>query len=192
MNVARILFPVKVLGPGERIGIWVCGCRRRCRGCSNPELWYPREEYEITIDNLVRLINKITSLDKVDGFTISGGEPMDQAHELVDLLSQINKLSDDILLYTGYTLQELHDRSDEDTEKALSKIAVLIDGEYIEDKNNNELIRGSSNQQIHILKPCMEEKYRHYLDHQHNQIQNFTTSDGIVSVGIHRKGFNMM
>ena len=47
MNVARILFPVQVLGPGNRIGIWLCGCNRACKGCSNPELWIQRDEFEI-------------------------------------------------------------------------------------------------------------------------------------------------
>ena len=47
MNVARILYPVKVLGPGKRIGIWLCGCDRECFGCSNPELWEPKPEYEL-------------------------------------------------------------------------------------------------------------------------------------------------
>lgn len=39
MYIARILYPVKVLGPGERIGIWMDGCEHGCIGCSNPELW---------------------------------------------------------------------------------------------------------------------------------------------------------
>ena len=43
MYVARILYPVKVLGPGNRIGIWVSGCNHRCKGCSNPELWKQEE-----------------------------------------------------------------------------------------------------------------------------------------------------
>lgn len=36
MYIARILYPVEVLGPGKRIGIWFCGCPRRCEGCSQP------------------------------------------------------------------------------------------------------------------------------------------------------------
>ena len=32
--------------------------------------------------------------------------------------------------------------------------------------------------------------YQKYLSETHNQIQNFTTADGIVSVGIHKKDFN--
>ena len=47
MYIARILYPVEVLGPGKRIGIWFCGCPRRCEGCSNPELWEFQERYQV-------------------------------------------------------------------------------------------------------------------------------------------------
>lgn len=190
MNVARILYPVKVLGPGLRVGIWLCGCNRRCRGCSNPELWEQKPEYEISISKIIELVSKIADKNEIDGFTISGGEPMDQTEELSELIERIRQYSSDILIYTGYTLEQLRERRDDRTEKITSRIAVLIDGEYKEEENVNAVIRGSSNQKIHILNTEFEETYKTYLDTAHNQIQNFTTSDGIVSVGIHRKGFS--
>lgn len=51
MYVARILYPVMVLGPGKRIGIWFVGCRHQCKGCSNPELWETAEKYQITLQH---------------------------------------------------------------------------------------------------------------------------------------------
>lgn len=83
MNVARILYPVKVLGPGNRVGIWLCGCSRACKGCSNPELWEQRPEYEVSPIEVCKLIQKIVSSHTIDGFTISGGEPMDQASAIL-------------------------------------------------------------------------------------------------------------
>ena len=62
MNIARILYPVEVLGPGKRIGIWVCGCNRRCKGCSNPELWDQKPEYEVTHDEVMDLIKRIAMI----------------------------------------------------------------------------------------------------------------------------------
>lgn len=190
MNVARILYPVEVLGPGKRLGIWVCGCRRGCKGCSNPELWVQKPEYEVTVEDIMSLVRRISDLHKIDGFTISGGEPMDQPEGLSQLITQLSAYSKDILIYTGYRIDELKKREDPATNIILSRTAVLIDGEYREEENMDVLLRGSSNQRIHILIPEMAEGYEKYLASAHNQIQNFTTLNGVVSVGIHRKGFS--
>ena len=190
MNVARILYPVEVLGPGKRLGIWVCGCRRGCKGCSNPELWVQKPEYEVTVEDIMSLVSRISDLHKIDGFTISGGEPMDQPEGLSQLITQLSAYSKDILIYTGYRIDELKKREDPATNIILSRAAVLIDGEYREEENIDVPLRGSSNQRIHILIPEMAEGYEKYLASAHNQIQNFTTLNGVVSVGIHRKGFS--
>ena len=189
MNVARILFPVQVLGPGNRIGIWLCGCNRACKGCSNPELWIQRDEFEIDVANVASLIRKVAESHLVDGFTISGGEPFQQADELLSLLSYLTPISTDILIYTGYRLEELRELNSESVNGILDSVAVVVDGAYIEDLNDNSVLRGSSNQQIHILNPDHEDSYRKYLTNTQNQIQNFSTTNGVVSVGIHRKSF---
>lgn len=190
MNLARILYPVQVLGPGNRIGLWLCGCNRACKGCSNPELWVQREELEINVQDVVSLIRKITDSHKVDGFTISGGEPFLQAEELLLLLSHLTPISTDILIYTGYRLEELRELNSKSINGILDSAAVIIDGAYIEGLNNDSVLRGSSNQQIHIVNPNYKARYQQYLANTQNQIQNFTTVDGVVSVGIHRKTFS--
>lgn len=190
MNVARLLYPVQVLGPGNRIGIWVCGCGRGCKGCSNPELWDQKPNYEVSVSEVMQLIRRVADSHEVEGFTISGGEPMDQAGELAKLLVELRTISEDILIYSGYRLSELKERQDSDTDQILQMAAVLIDGAYVEEENQDVLLRGSANQEIHILNLGLKEKYDLYLAGAHNQIQNFTTSDGVVSVGIHKKGFS--
>lgn len=189
MNVARILYPVQVLGPGKRVGIWVAGCHRQCKGCSNPELWERKPEYEISVDRLSSIIDKLVINHEISGFTISGGEPMDQADELALLVKNLSSLSSDILVYTGYQIEALKQKYDPSIKAVLSNIAVLIDGEYIEELNDDSFLRGSSNQRVHLLKPDYKELYQHYLKSGHNQIQNFSTTDGVVSVGIHHKSF---
>lgn len=190
MNVARILYPVKVLGPGDRIGIWLCGCNRACPGCSNPELWSPRPEFELSIENLYHLIDQVLSNHPVDGITITGGEPFQQADDLWKLISRLSNQVPDILVYSGYRLQELYDLNDPAVNSVLNNIATLVDGAYIQQLNDNSSLRGSSNQQIHILKDEYRDMYSHYLKTTENKIQNFTTGDGVVSVGIHRPKFN--
>ncbi|MBQ3411881.1 MAG: radical SAM protein [Oscillospiraceae bacterium] len=190
MNVARVLYPVQVLGPGDRVGIWLCGCTRKCKGCSNPELWERRDEFEVAPEDVFLLIDNVHKTNKIDGFTISGGEPMDQVAELSTLIQMLRSVSDDILVYTGYKLDELWARNDTSTDSVLNSIAVLVDGPYIEELNNDVLLRGSSNQTIHILNDSYLKRYEDYMSCAHNQIQNFTAKDGIVSVGIHHRGFS--
>lgn len=182
MYIARILYPVEVLGPGKRIGIWFCGCPRRCKGCSNPELWEFQDRYKISFLTVKKLISQICSQNLVDGFTLTGGDPLFQYEDFRRLVDYLSNISEDILVYTGYTLEEI-------SGKNLDKIAVLIDGEYIEERNNGCLLRGSDNQKIHIINDHLKEKYETYLLSAKNQIQNFATTDGYISVGIHRKEF---
>lgn len=182
MYVARILYPVKVLGPGNRIGIWFCGCPRRCEGCSNPELWEFQDRYKTSLATVITLIKKIAQAHNVDGFTITGGDPFFQPDALSRLLEQIKKVSDDILVYTGYMKDEL-------PVTLLKNISVLIDAPYISARNNNCRLRGSDNQTIYILNKKYRATYEEYLLTTGNQIQNFTTRDGYISVGIHRPDF---
>ena len=182
MYVARILYPVEVLGPGKRVGIWFCGCPRRCKGCSNPELWEFQERYKTTPEQIFGLVQRIAAENPVDGFTITGGDPMYQSKDLQKLLKLLRTVSDDVLVYTGYKIDEL-------PTDYLAGISVLIDGEYIESRNNNCILRGSDNQEIHILDNKVREKYKAYCDTEDNKIQNFMTTDGVVSVGIHRPNF---
>lgn len=182
MYIARILYPVEVLGPGKRVGIWFCGCPRRCKGCSNPELWEFQERYKTTPETVYEMIKTISANHKVDGFTITGGDPFFQAVDFQILISLIKSISDDIIVYTGYKLNELEKES-------LENITVIIDGEYVEELNDNSLLRGSSNQEIHILDKSKKEKYICYFKTENNKVQNFFTSDGVVSVGIHKPNF---
>ena len=189
MNVARILYPVKVLGPGTRIGIWLTGCPRRCHGCSNPELWEMQPQYEISVDRLVQMIAPIWTVGEASGFTITGGDPLWQTEELSVFLKRIVGWTEDILVYTGYRKADLDASKNPAIRSCLDNIGVLIDEPYVESKNDGARMRGSSNQNIFILKPALAKRYEEYLENGKNEIQNFMTQDGMVSVGIHRPGF---
>ena len=183
MYIARILYPVEVLGPGKRIGIWFCGCPRRCVGCSNPELWEFDKKYLTSLDTVKKLISTITDSYPVDGFTITGGDLLYQYDDLIKLIYFLRTINEDILVYTGYTIDELEDKN-------LEGLAVLIDGQYIESRNNNSLLRGSDNQKIYVLNEKYVTLYEDYLSTASNQIQNFTAHDSCISVGIHKNGFS--
>ena len=182
MYVARVLYPVEVLGPGKRVGIWFCGCPRRCKGCSNPELWEFQDRYYTSPQLVHELIMQIAKDHPIGGCTMTGGDAMHQANDWQELIELLRAISEDILVYTGYSLDEI-------SADQLNGIAVLIDGEYIESRNNNCILRGSDNQLVHILDDRFREIYNDYLSSAANQIQNFMTSDGVISVGIHKPNF---
>jgi anaerobic ribonucleoside-triphosphate reductase activating protein len=167
----------------------VCGCPGGCPGCSNPELWKRRSEFEISVSELVNLIKKIAASHTIDGFTITGGEPMAQPEELAGLITRLKPFSADILLYTGYKYEDLRRQGSDSLDEILNSVAVLIDGRYIEKLHTDGALKGSKNQNVIILNPGYKDCYENYLAAARNQIQNFTTSDGVVSVGIHRRNF---
>lgn len=188
MYLARILYPVESLGPGKRIGIWFCGCPHHCQECSNPELWDFDSKYSISLQNALNLIYSISDSNIVDGFTITGGEPFFQPEALCSLVDEIYSISDDILVYSGYTLNELREQQNSEADHILEKISVLIDGRYVHERNNGCSLRGSDNQQIHFLSDKHKDKYDLYMQ-QPNRIQNFTIGNSVISVGIHKADY---
>lgn len=182
MYLARLLYPLQVLGPGRRLGLWFAGCKHACRGCSNPELWQQKEEYHTKLAVILELIASIEKLHKIEGFTLTGGDPFMQPEALRELLPHLRKITPDILVYTGYERAELEALGYQDI---LAQIAVLIDGRYIAERNNNCFLRGSDNQKIHILNESLHDIYQHYLTNNVNKVQNFMTKDGFISAGIH-------
>lgn len=188
MYAARILYPVRVLGPGERIGLWLSGCKRACPGCSNPELWEQKPEQQVSVSALATLIRRIAAGHPVDGLTITGGEPFDQCADLARLLEAVADVTRDVLIYTGSTLEELHARQCPDTEAVLVRTAVLIDGPYVETRNTASPLRGSDNQRIHYLQPDVRAAYEAFMQHP-NRIQNFTLGGSTISVGIHQADY---
>lgn len=105
MYIARILYPVEVLGPGKRIGIWFCGCPRRCTGCSNPELWEFQERYRVSLEQVTQLIHKIADQYPVDGFTLTGGDPLFQFEDCMNLIRELKTISPDVLVYAATRLK---------------------------------------------------------------------------------------
>ncbi len=185
MYIARILYPVKVLGPGNRIAIWMAGCEHQCKGCSNPELWFQEEKQSISLNEIRSVIHALCNNYNVDGFTLTGGDPFFQPNALRELLPYLFTINKDILVYTGYQYEELKDRY----EDIFKYITVLIDGKYKESENHGAVLIGSDNQQILYLDSSAKSKYQAYLRQTTSKIQNFDTSDGIISVGIHLPGF---
>lgn len=144
----------RALGPGLRYVIWVQGCPFRCPHCETPE----GQSFEHnTIINVDLLAEDIITRPEIDGITISGGEPFEQAKELATLLKIVHKERPEltVILYTGYLYEQLisvHAKA------LLAELDLLIDGQYVHEQNDNKGIRGSSNQRLLFLSERLIDK----------------------------------
>lgn len=185
-RISHYVKKTKVLGPGNRFCIWFQGCEKRCDGCINKD----GQDIKggIFIDNSI-LMNLLRADNSITGVTISGGEPFLQGAELLDLVRRIKEETAlDIMIYTGYTFENLI--VNEIYKRILGYIDILVDGEYDEVLNNNELYRGSSNQKIHFI----TNKYKSYEDKiNRSKSRNIefqsTGEDDLIMIGIPPKDF---
>lgn len=187
MEIERIFYPVRTLGPGMRLGIWTVGCAFRCFNCCNEELQEANPDKEIPLSTLFDMIDSIEH--PIDGVTISGGDPFFQVEELVPLVKGlVDRGIEDILIYTGNTLKQLREMNNMHVNFVLDNIAVLIDGIYIEALNDNSPLRGSFNQQVHIFKEKYREKYEAFLKGE-RQLQTLVYDQSLLAIGIPPKGY---
>lgn len=148
LDVAGYAYPVEGLGPGRRLVLWVRGCHRCCPGCITPELWAPGTPTPLN-DVLAALRPYLAEAEAV---SISGGEPFDQAEALAAFLDLLTAERDvEVLVYTGFTLEELRARPN--AAPLLARIDLLIDGPFLTDAPNTTRWRGSDNQRVHLLSP---------------------------------------
>jgi anaerobic ribonucleoside-triphosphate reductase activating protein len=188
MLIKRIAFPVTALGPNNRIALWTCGCNKRCVGCIAQELQKFDNKYEIPLKSIKEQILEIRIDKQITSITISGGEPFLQ-DELPNLLLWLRTIGfDDILVYSGMMYEDLKTKYFD----SLSNIDVLIDGEYIDIKNDNMALAGSSNQRIIFLNPALIQQYQTYLnDGRKQQVIPLTDSSydiyGLPPAGFREK-----
>ena len=131
-------------GPGFRYTLFLQGCNHHCDGCQNPATWSMDGGTEMEISDIIADIKKAYY---IDGVTISGGEPLEQADELIYLLKCLKEENYHIILFSGYTFEEIMARAE--MLACLPYIDVLIDGEYKKEQRSLELrFRGSVNQRV--------------------------------------------
>ena len=174
----------EVLGPYKRFIVWVQGCKRRCKGCIAKDSWALDGGELVEVDAIVQ---QIFRQENIEGITISGGEPFLQQDALCELISKVRGHKDvGVIIYTGMKYSEIENT-------ALAHFAdLIIDGEYVEELNDNKSLRGSSNQNV----LCLTERYKNivpeYYGIQGRKIE-LILADGITKmIGIPSKEFEQM
>lgn len=181
MEIERAVSGVKTLGPGNRFAVWVNGCKKRCKGCVSERLQKKRPENERDV------ISFLSEFDfsEVDGVTISGGEPFDQIADLEKMVVYLHEAGiKDILIYTGYTKEQLEVWQDDRVKNVFNLIAVLIDGPYVAELDSGEdNLKGSLNQRIFYLNGEFKDLYSDYRKKK-REMQEFEIGNYSLAVGI--------
>lgn len=136
-------------GVGFRVSLFVSGCRlKKCKYCHNKDMQnfnYGNDYTQETEDYIIKLLSN----KHITGFSILGGEPMDnlQGGELLHLVKRIKLELPHIKIYC-WTGQRYENLVEKNVNKEFFKyIDLLRDGEYIEElKDLNQYLQGSTNQ----------------------------------------------
>lgn len=144
LRIAGIEEESIVDGPGIRMVIFTQGCNHNCIGCHNPETHSFDGGKLIDIEDIINMVKENSLLD---GITLSGGEPFEQALECSILARKIKELGLNVVTYTGYTFEEILVKKD--LRQLLLQTDILIDGKFdISEKSLMLQFRGSKNQRI--------------------------------------------
>jgi len=147
-------------GPGKRLLLYLKGCSIHCEGCINPHLWSFEGGTPISEEDILDVCRK----NELEGVTIHGGEPLDQADELIKVVSLLKNNEFTIILFTGYIKKELSKAQ----LKVWNEADLVVAGRFQKKKRNVNLqFRGSTNQRV----------YKHNGPYKNYQLNDgFTTA----------------
>lgn len=159
--INKLHAPVTVLGPGQRLGIWLQGCRIRCKGCVSQDTWAFDTTKRMPVSDLLVWCAETVrrAAEPITGVTISGGEPFDQPEGLLALLRGLHRQPAttglDLLCYSGYPLKTLQANH----APVLAQLDALIPEPYIDALPLEKRWRGSANQTLELLSGRAQERY---------------------------------
>lgn len=174
----------EALGPYKRFIIWVQGCNKRCKGCIAKDSWTVDGGEEFTVEEIAEQVIK---QEEIEGITISGGEPFLQQQALATLIRKVRERRNiGVIIYTGMNYNEIKDTD-------LAKMSdIIVDGEYIEELNDDKSLRGSSNQNV----ICISNRYCDIVDNLYGQVSRkielVSKNGGFDMVGIPSKSLVKM
>ena len=154
MNIqtAGELYDSLANGPGMRYVLFTQGCSMGCPGCHNTHTWNKELGVSMSIDTIME---HIESSPFIEGVTLSGGDPMEQPKEILELCKRIKSEcpSLNIMIYSGRTYEQLIGMNNSYIHEILSIADYLADGRFeIDNREGAQLYTGSANQWIIDLK----------------------------------------
>ena len=94
-------------GPGFRFAVWAQGCAIRCPGCFNPHFWRADGGRAVTADDLARQAIQAAEDGAIEGVTLLGGEPFEQAGGFASFASSVRAAGLSVMVFTGHEREHL-------------------------------------------------------------------------------------
>ncbi len=157
LRVAGWIARSRANGPGERFVLWLQGCSLRCPGCWNPDTWPRDGGRRVTVAALLaRVAEARRGSEDLDGISLTGGEPFDQAGPLLAFVDPLRRAGLGVVAFSGYTLDELRGRGPRaappGAAELLARVDLLVAGPYRRRRRVEGLpLLGSANQRLHFL-----------------------------------------
>ncbi len=150
IRIAAVVDVTEAEGPGRRFAVWVQGCSIRCDGCCNPQMFDLLGGSLVTPDVLLARLDKVG--DQVEGVTLLGGEPFEQAEALVPFAEGARARGKTVVAFTGHHLEDLRVDRPSGSRALLATVDLLVDGPYREQvPEQTRRWSGSANQRFHYL-----------------------------------------
>ena len=157
-------------GPGLRAVVYFQGCSLHCENCWNPTT-HKFRGVEVPVLEVVQRFEEASQFESLEGATFSGGEPMQQAEALLELMREIRKAAPGVSfgMFTGYTESELAAgryvtrlRSTVEQKRTLWRtVRELLDfavmGRYDQTQPVMQPLRTSGNQQLVLFSSRYQE-----------------------------------
>ncbi|MBR6516738.1 MAG: anaerobic ribonucleoside-triphosphate reductase activating protein [Bacilli bacterium] len=153
MRYNTIKFNDCVNGEGLSVSLWVQGCPHHCEGCHNPETWNYIDGFLYTPEVEQNILNYLNAYGVKRNLSILGGEPLmaQNIENLYNLVTKAKRQNPEIkiIIWTGFTIEQLKSLEDPLLFALLDSIDYLIDGKFeLAERNITLKWRGSPNQRI--------------------------------------------
>jgi len=146
LRVHAIIPVSRANGPGNRMVVWVQGCTLRCPGCFNPDTHDAGKGEEVRVSVLLDMLARLAITGKIDGLSVSGGEPLEQIGALIPLCAGARALDLTVLVWTGFTPDQAAAIPGFDA--LMEHVDLLIAGPYIAAQRIADGLRGSANKVV--------------------------------------------
>ena len=191
----------QVNGPGVRAVVYCQGCNLGCASCWNPAthafIGLSRDEEEAK--DVAEQIAAAHRTHEIDGVTFSGGEPVQQASDLLGLIRLLKRAQPELSvgMYSGYTERELESGrfwtrcgiAQEARRRVWADIKQELDfavlGRFVAARPSKFPMRTSANQVLRLFSDRYREEHFKPLEFEvHIEAQGFVQITGFPLAGL--------